>query len=90
MGKQLSEETKRKRAETFKKKRYEKAAKEIGNKYNHLTILSINKERTEEEYAKGNYYASFGYNDSKGNAVGNYYKRFSFNHIFYCETCYCK
>ncbi len=26
----------------------------------------------------GNYYASFGYNDSKGNAVGNYYKRFSF------------
>lgn len=28
--------------------------------------------------AKGNYYASFGYNDSKGNAVGNYYKRFSF------------
>ncbi len=27
---------------------------------------------------KGNYYASFGYNDSQGNAVGNYYKRFSF------------
>ena len=27
---------------------------------------------------KGNYYASFGYNDSEGNAIGNYYKRFSF------------
>ena len=59
MGKQLSEETKRKREETFKKHRYEKAEKEIGNKYNHLTILSINKERTEEEYAKGNRYGVF-------------------------------
>lgn len=38
----LSEETKRKRTETFNKKRDEKAQKEIGNTYWNFMVESIN------------------------------------------------
>lgn len=38
---------------------YKNADKEIGKKYNKLTIVSINKNRTEEEYAKGKKYGVF-------------------------------
>lgn len=49
----LSEETKRKRADTFKKKRYEKALNEIGKTYWNFTAESINEELTEKYNSNG-------------------------------------
>lgn len=49
----LSEETKRKRSETFKRKRYENARKEIGNKYWRFTVEAINYELTEKYNSNG-------------------------------------
>ena len=49
----LSEETKRKRTETFNKKRDEKAQKEIGNTYWNFTVESINEELTEKYNSNG-------------------------------------
>lgn len=49
----LSEETKRKRTETFNKKRDEKAQKEIGNTYWYFTVESINEELTEKYNSNG-------------------------------------
>lgn len=49
----LSEETKRKRTETFNRKRDEKAQKEIGNTYFSFTVESINKELTEKYNSNG-------------------------------------
>lgn len=49
----LSEETKRKRKETFRKHMYERANAEIGNRYGQFTIESINYEETEKHYNEG-------------------------------------
>lgn len=49
----LSEETKRKRIETFKRKRYEKALNEIENTYWNFTVESINEELTEKYNSNG-------------------------------------
>lgn len=49
----LSEETKRKRTETFNRKRDEKALKEIGNLYWNFTVESINEELTEKYNSNG-------------------------------------
>ena len=50
----LSEETKKKSQETFRRHMYEKAEKEIGNKYYHLTIIGINYEETEKHNYNNN------------------------------------
>lgn len=55
----LSEETKRKRQETFRKHMYEKAESEIGKKYNHLTVISINYEKTEKQNYEGHNYGVY-------------------------------
>ena len=52
MSKTLSEETLKKKSETFKKNVYKRAEKEIGKKYNKLTVVSVNHEKTEENYHK--------------------------------------
>lgn len=49
----LSEETKRKRTETFNRKRDEKAQKEIGNTYWNFIVESINEELTEKYNSNG-------------------------------------
>ena len=45
--------------EKYRKRRYEKAQQEIGNKYNKLTIESINYEKTEENNRDGKHYGVF-------------------------------
>lgn len=49
----LSEETKRKRAETYRRKRRQKALSEIGNTYWNFTAESINEELTEKYNSNG-------------------------------------
>lgn len=55
----LSEETKQKRTETFYKKALEKAEEEVGKKYNHLTIIAVDYERTFNSYFGNGYNAIF-------------------------------
>lgn len=43
----------------FRKKRYENALKEIGNKYGRLKIIDIDYERTDFEYSLNHYYGVF-------------------------------
>ena len=56
---QLSEETLRKRAETFRKHLFEKAEKEVGKKYNHFKILEVDYEKTNALYDEGKRYGAF-------------------------------
>ena len=48
MGRVLTEETKQKRLEVFYQKAIKKAEAEIGNKYQMLTIIGVDYERTRD------------------------------------------
>ena len=50
MGRVLTEETKQKRLEVFYQKAIKKAEAEIGNKYQMLTIIGVDYERTRDWY----------------------------------------
>lgn len=52
IAKTLSEETKRKRTITFYNKAIEKARSEIGNKYNRLTIMNIDYEKSQDKIGR--------------------------------------
>lgn len=67
--KELSEETKKLRAESFRKHAYERAEKEIGNTYNNLTVSSINYDETEEQYKNGNKYIYCNFQCNCGNTI---------------------
>ena len=55
----MSEETKLKRTKTYYNKAIEKAKKEIGNKYNKLTITDIDYEKTYNSYFNSRYHKVF-------------------------------
>ena len=48
-----------KNKQIFKNKRYEKAKREIGNKYERLKIIDIDYDKTEYEYSLGHYYGVY-------------------------------
>lgn len=50
MGRVLTEETKQKRSEVFYQKAIKKAEAEIGKKYQLLTIIGVDYERTRDWY----------------------------------------
>lgn len=56
IGKELSKETKEKRTEAFYKKAITKAEKDVGEKYNRLTITEIDYERTRHSYFEQQYH----------------------------------
>lgn len=83
----LSDETKRKRTETFKKKRYEKAVNEIGNTYWNFTVESINEELSEKYNSNGMRRGMyFNFRCTCGKLVAHRFQDVKSGH---CKSCGC-